>query len=109
MYMPYIELILGIIVVIGIFSFIVIYFLKKEDALVLRSKFDSKDGYTSLPENLKKILHAKGKSLTPMNPSGVIEIAGVRFDAQSRGEYIEPNRDVEVIGFDSVTPVVKLL
>ncbi len=107
--MSYIELILGVIILLGFLTLLIVYFFKKEDTIILKSKMDSEEGYTSLPENLRKILHAKGKSLTPMNPSGIIEIEGVRFDAQSRGEYIEPGNEVEVIGFDSVTPVVKLV
>ncbi len=107
--MSYIELIFVVILILGLLTFLIVYFLKKKDALILKSKMESEEGYTSLSGNLKKILHARGKTLTPMNPSGIIEIEGVRFDAQSRGEYIEPGNEVEVIGFDSVTPVVRLV
>lgn len=107
--MQYIELIIGAALVFGLLTIGIFYLLKKEDTLILKSQLDSEKGYTSLPENLKKILHAKGKTITPMNPSGIIEIEGVRFDAQSRGEFIEPGVEVEVIGFDSVTPVVKVI
>lgn len=107
--MSYIEIIVVVSTLIGILVLLFLYFLKKEDALILKSKLESQEGYTSLPESLKKILHVRGKTVTPMNPSGIIEIEGIRFDAQSRGEFIEPGKEIEVIGFDSVTPVVKLV
>jgi membrane-bound serine protease (ClpP class) len=100
----WIVITIAILVVVAL-----IYFLKKDDALILNSSLNSEEGFTSLPENLKKIIHSKGITVTPMTPSGIIEINGVRFDAQSRGEYIEAGKEVEVIGFDTVTPVVKLV
>ncbi len=107
--MDYFEILMASIIILGIVVLVVVYFWKKEDTLILKSSLDSSEGFTSLSANLMKILHAQGKTVTPMNPSGIIEIEGVRFDAQSRGEYIEPGTTVEVIGFDSVTPVVKVV
>jgi len=102
------EIFWAIVLILSALIVVIIYYIKKNDAIVLKSSMNSEQGYTSIPENLKKILYAKGKTLTPMNPSGVIEINGVRFDAQSRGEFIEPGTEIEVIGFDSVTPIVKI-
>lgn len=98
-------IIFGLLMVVAV----IWYFVRKQDNIVLKSSMDSTHGYTSLPENLQKIIHAKGKAITPLVPSGVIEIEGVRFDAQSRGEFIEKGQTVEVIGFDAVTPVVRIV
>lgn len=50
-----------------------------------------------LPEDRHKDLEGKvGKTLTDMRPSGIIEIDDERYDAATKGEYVEKGRKVKV-------------
>lgn len=50
-----------------------------------------------LPEDRHKDLEGKtGITLTDMRPSGIIEIDDERYDAATKGEYVEKGRKVKV-------------
>lgn len=60
------------------------------------------DTHIELPEDQHKDLEGKiGQTLTVMRPSGIIEIDGERYDAASRGEYIEKDVLVKVLKIEA--------
>jgi membrane-bound ClpP family serine protease len=53
------------------------------------------------------IVGKSGKAATPLSPSGFVMIDGQRWDAVTRGEYIDIGTEVEVVGVQSVNLVVQ--
>ena len=55
-----------------------------------------------LPEDKYKDLEGKnGTTVTDMHPSGIIEIDGERYDAASKGEYIEKNSSITISSIEA--------
>ena len=55
-----------------------------------------------LPEDRHKDLEGKqGVTVTDMHPSGIIEIEGKRYDAASKGEYIEKDSNISVLSIEA--------
>jgi membrane-bound serine protease (ClpP class) len=52
-------------------------------------------------------LGAVGKSLSPLRPAGIADIAGQRVDVVSEGEFIDPGQDIEVVREEGNRVVVK--
>ena len=64
-------------------------------ALLMDAKID-------LPEDKHKGLEDKlGETLTDMRPSGVIEIDGERYDAATKGEYVEKGSKIKVLSVEA--------
>ena len=55
------------------------------------------------------LLEQEGTALTPMRPSGVVEINGERHDAIARGGLIESGNKVRVVKVDGLTIEVRPL
>ncbi|BDD10739.1 hypothetical protein FUAX_31710 [Fulvitalea axinellae] len=65
--------------------------------LSLEDTQDRKQGYTANFKN-KSMVGVKGKVYSRLRPSGKIMIDGELYDAYSRGEFIDKNDEVVVIG-----------
>jgi membrane-bound serine protease (ClpP class) len=63
---------------------------------------------TERPER-PSLLGAVGKSLSPLRPAGIADIAGQRVDVVSEGEFIDPGQDIEVVREEGNRVVVKRL
>lgn len=60
------------------------------------------DASIDLPEDRHKGLEGKtGITLTDMRPSGMIEIEGNRYDAATKGEYIEKNSKIKILSVEA--------
>jgi membrane-bound serine protease (ClpP class) len=63
---------------------------------------DRSKGYTS--SFLKEPMTGKkGVSQTVLRPGGKVLIDGVVYDAYTMGEYIEPGKEIEVIGDETTS------
>lgn len=49
----------------------------------------------------------RGVTLSRLSPMGKVEIGGRIYEAKSLGAYVDPQRDVEVVGFENFSVVVK--
>lgn len=49
----------------------------------------------------------KGVTISRLSPMGKVEIAGKLYEAKSGGEYIDQRTEVEVVGFENFTVLVK--
>ena len=49
----------------------------------------------------------KGVTISRLSPMGKVEIAGKQYEAKSGGEYIDQRTEVEVVGFENFTVLVK--
>ncbi len=53
-----------------------------------------------------EVLNKEGITLTTLRPSGIVNINGMKFDAVSRGEFIEPGKRVRVVESKGLSVVV---
>lgn len=49
----------------------------------------------------------RGTTRSRLSPMGKVEIGGRVYEAKSTGAYVDPNREVEVVGFENFSVVVK--
>lgn len=71
----------------------------------LRQRIDS----SAMPSTPDSELKAgdRGVSLSRLSPMGKVEIAGRVYEAKSTGAYIDQQREVEVVGFENFSVIVK--
>ena len=74
--------------------------------MVLTDTQQKEQGYTA-NFNEEPMIGKTGTAFTVLRPSGKVLIAGKIYDAFSRGEYIEKEAVIEVIGVESSTLRVK--
>ncbi len=63
---------------------------------------------SSMPEPDKELqIGVRGKSVSRLSPMGKIMIDGRLYEAKSQDVYIDPRSDVEVVGFENFSVIVK--
>ncbi|MCC8035638.1 MAG: NfeD family protein [Rikenellaceae bacterium] len=75
-----------------------------------RLALDNQVKGTSQPLPQEKISEgASGRTITRLAPLGNIDIDGQTYEARSVGDlYVNPNTEVEVVGFENFTVLVKV-
>lgn len=63
--------------------------------------FGADEGYTSLDARYPLLMGKLGRAGTDLKPQGYIWVDGERLDAVSRGEFIEKDGAVRVVGTDA--------
>jgi len=91
------ALLTGIFVVLSLIIFLAIYLPKSRVWIKFGlPESQKKDlGYTAFQER-KDLIGKKGKTITMLRPTGIIEIEGEKFEAYSESEFIEPGEEVIV-------------
>ncbi len=79
---------------------------KAFNRIALSDTQDAKSGYT-VNSFQKDLLGKQGKAQTILRPSGKVLIDGEVYDAFTRGDFIEKDETIEVIGTEGVTLRVK--
>ncbi|WP_418983747.1 NfeD family protein [Alistipes sp.] len=49
----------------------------------------------------------RGTTVSRLSPMGKIEVGGRIYEAKSQGAYVDPRREVEVVGFENFSVIVK--
>ena len=83
-------------------------FLRKSslwDKIILSDAETRERGYVG-PKDLSGYLGAEGVAVTPLRPSGTVEVAGERLDALTDGVYIAAGTKIIVTGTSSGSVVV---
>jgi len=63
---------------------------------------------SSMPEPDKELqVGARGKSVSRLSPMGKIMVDGRLYEAKSQDVYIDPRSDVEVVGFENFSVIVR--
>lgn len=75
-------------------------------SIILDTEQKNNEGYVSTTNN-KKLLGMKGIVVTPLRTAGTILLDGKKIDAVSEGEYIEKDKEVEVIKVEGSRVVVR--
>lgn len=79
---------------------------KAFNRIALSDTQDAKSGYT-VNSFQKDLMGKQGKAQTILRPSGKVLIEGEIYDAFTRGDFIEKDETIEVIGKEGVTLRVK--
>jgi len=74
--------------------------------LALNDKIESKS--SDLPENSVKI-GDKGIAISRLSPMGKVEIGGEMYEAKSIDKYIDQRSEIEVVGFENFTIIVRVV
>lgn len=74
--------------------------------IILRDRTTSEKGYVA-KESRTDLIGKVGKSLTPLRPAGTVLIDGERLDVVTVGNFIEKNKQVEVVDVEGVRIVVQ--
>ncbi len=74
--------------------------------LVLGSGMQAELGYVSSPDSDRRWLGRAGTALSPLRPSGIADIGGVRVDVVSDGGFIDAGSAITVIRVDGNRVVV---
>ena len=72
----------------------------------LKQKIESSS--MPLPDNEVKA-GDRGVAVSRLAPMGKVEIGGRTYEAKSTGAYVDPQRKVEVVGFENFSVIVKPL
>ena len=78
-------------------------------AVILDTTQRSADGFQAPPLELANLVGKSGQSISPLRPAGIALIDGRRVDVVSRGEFIEPETEVEVVFVEGSRVVVRNL
>ena len=74
---------------------------------VLSTEQKKELGYTVGTKDLKRLIGGKGISITPLRPSGIVEVNGKKLDALTRGEYVDSNTKIKIISVEGNKIVVE--
>ena len=70
---------------------------------------DKLTGHSSESQSDASIVGARGKTLTRLNPTGMVLIDGKRHEAFSRDGYLDSGNEVEVVDRDNFRLIIKKL
>lgn len=65
--------------------------------IILEASLDEKQGYSAASESISHLEGLTGVTTTVMRPSGMIEIEGKRYSAQTSGEFMAKDTKIKVI------------
>lgn len=65
-------------------------------------------GYAREDEELNRLIGKRGKTITMLNPGGLVLVEGKRYHAESQGMLLDPGEDVEVIARKANRIVVRV-
>lgn len=72
----------------------------------LEQKINSKS--TPEPQNHLRV-GDRGTTVSRLSPMGKIEIDGRVYEAKSQDIYVDPRREIEVVGFENFSVIVKIV
>ena len=72
----------------------------------LRQEIDS----SSMPRPEEELhVGERGRTLSRLSPMGKVEIDGRIYEAKSLDAYVDPQREVEIVGFENFSVIVKVI
>ncbi len=75
--------------------------------LILGDKQTAEEGYNAPTTSLKDLVGQEGIALTPLRPSGAVEIDGKRIDVVTQGSFITPGTRVKVVNVEGTRVIVE--
>lgn len=74
---------------------------------VLSTEQKKELGYTIGTKELKRLTGKEGIAITPLRPSGIVEVDGKKLNALTRGEYVDSNTKIKIISVEGNKIVVE--
>ncbi|MHC2995311.1 MAG: ATP-dependent Clp protease proteolytic subunit [Candidatus Atribacteria bacterium] len=74
---------------------------------ILFTQQEKELGYTVGTKDLKRLIGKEGIAITPLRPSGIVEVNGKKLNVITRGEYIESNTKIRIISVEGNKIVVE--
>ena len=74
---------------------------------VLSTEQKKELGYIVGTRDLKRLTGEKGVSITPLRPSGIVEVNGKKINVLTRGEYVDSNTKIKIISVEGNKIVVE--
>jgi len=74
---------------------------------VLSTEQKKELGYTVGTKDLKRLNGKEGIAITPLRPSGIVEVNGKKLNALTRGEYVDSNSKIKIISVEGNKIVVE--
>ncbi len=74
----------------------------------LTTEISVKDGFVGVDMAPSALVGKTGTSITPLRPSGKVEIEGNTYDATSTGEFINSRRPVKVVRYEAAQIYVEI-
>jgi len=74
---------------------------------VLSTEQKKELGYTVGTKDLKRLNGKEGIAITPLRPSGIVEVNGKKLNALTRGEYVDSNTKIKIISVEGNKIVVE--
>lgn len=74
---------------------------------VLSTEQKKELGYTVGTKDLKLLTGKEGRALTPLRPSGIVEVNGKKLNALTQGEYVDSNSKIKIISVEGNKIVVE--
>jgi len=74
---------------------------------VLSTEQKKELGYTVGTKDLKRLTEKEGIAITPLRPSGIVEVNGKKLNALTRGEYVDSNTKIKIISVEGNKIVVE--
>ncbi len=97
-------IVVGAILVLSLVAVIVSLRAKTWQRFSLNQKIPA----SSMPEPEKELqLGVRGKCVSRLSPMGKVEIDGRMYEAKSQDVYIDPRSEVEVVGFENFSVIVR--
>ena len=95
-----------VILVLSLIATVVSLRAKTWQRFSLKQKIESSS--MPLPDNEVKASD-RGVAVSRLAPMGKVEIGGRTYEAKSQGAYVDQQRDVEVVGFENFSVIVKTI
>jgi membrane-bound serine protease (ClpP class) len=74
---------------------------------VLSTEQKKELGYTVGTKDLKRLTGKEGIAITPLRPSGIVEVNGKKLNSLTRGEYVDSNTKIKIISVEGNKIVVE--
>ena len=94
-----------VILVLSLIATVVSLRAKTWQRFSLKQKINS-SSMPTLPEQELGV-GDRGTTLSRLSPMGKIEVKGRTYEAKSLGAYVDPRKEIEVVGFENFSVIVK--
>lgn len=101
------SIVIAVILVLSLVATVVSLRAKTWQRFSLKQEIRSSNMAVTPAEELRP--GDRGVTVSRLSPMGKVEIAGRIYEAKSQGPYVDPQRDVEVVGFENFSVIVKTI
>ncbi|MCM8766263.1 MAG: nodulation protein NfeD [Candidatus Omnitrophica bacterium] len=76
--------------------------------IILQERETQEGGYTTIDLTQENLIGKIGKTITPLRPTGKADFSGKIFDVIAEGEFVEKDKEIEVVSVEGNRIIVKL-